>query len=102
MLGNNKNKYRIEYLSRVLDEDISRLDKKVKRILEKKIETLIETPLLGLPLRGDLAGCYKLKISKYRIIYKIYNERLVILIITIGKRDNLIVYKIAEKRMKLL
>ena len=101
MPGNNKNKYTIEYLPRVIDEDISKLDKKVKRIIEKKIETLIEAPLRGLPLRGNLAGCYKLKISKYRIIYKINNDKLLILILTIGKRENLIVYKIAESRLKL-
>ncbi len=97
MLG-NKDKYTIEYLPRVISEDIPKLDKRIKEIIRRKIEKLIEEPYLGFPLRGNLAGFYKLKVSNYRIVYKIQNDRLIILIIAIGKRDNNLVYEIAFGR----
>lgn len=97
MLG-NKRQYLIEYLAEVAAKDIPKLDYKVKNIIKRKIEKLTSEPYLGIPLRERLAGCYKLKVSKYRIIYKIYNDRLIVLVIAIGKRDDLEAYKIAEKR----
>ena len=95
----SKNKYSIEYHPKVVKDDIPKLDEKIKDIIERKIEKLIEEPHLGTALRGKLAGCYRLKISKYRIVYKVYNEKLIILVIAIGKRDNLFVNETAEKRI---
>ena len=97
----DKETYTIEYLQRVITEDIPKLDNKVKLIIQRKIEKLTNEPCLGYPLRGKLSGYYKLKISKYRVVYKIINERLIILIIAIGKRANSLIYKIAEKRIQI-
>lgn len=95
----NKDKFKTEYLPRVIQEDISKLDKHLKEIIQRKIEKLQEEPYLGFPLRGALVGCYKLKISKYRVVYRILHDRLIILVIAIGKREDLAVYKIALKRL---
>ena len=95
----NKNKFKTEYLPRVAQEDIPKLDKHLREIIQRKIEKLQEEPYLGFPLRGRLSGCYKLKISKYRVIYKILHDRLIILVIAIGKRDDLIAYKLALRRL---
>ena len=95
----NKQEYKVFYSSDVIKYDFSKLDNKVKNIIKRKIELLKYEPCLGLPLRGKLSKLYKLKVSKYRIVYEIRNEQLIIAIIAIGKRDNLFVYKLAEKRI---
>ena len=95
----SKAKYSIEYHPKVAEDDIPKLDEKIKNIIERKIIKLIEEPHFGTALRGRLIGCYRLKISKYRIVYKVYDEKLIIFVIAIGKRDNLFVYKTAEKRI---
>ncbi|MBI3590076.1 MAG: type II toxin-antitoxin system RelE/ParE family toxin [Candidatus Melainabacteria bacterium] len=95
----NKNKYLIEYLPQVINKDLLGLNKEIKDLIKRKVERLIEEPLLGFPLKGKLSGYFKLKISKYRIVYKIINDQLIILIIAIGKRDNFFVYSLAEKRI---
>ena len=95
----NKPSYKILYSSDVVKNDLPRLDDKIKVIIRKKVEKLKLEPSLGLPLRGKLAKLYKLKVSKYRILYQIDTYNLTIIIIAIGKRDNLTVYKLAEKRM---
>lgn len=91
--------YTIEYLDEVVKNDIPKLDIKVNNIIKRKIEKLSYEPHLGFPLRGNLAGCYKLKISKYRIVYKVYKNKLVILVIAIAKREKLEAYTIAGKRI---
>ncbi len=68
------NKYSIEYLLEVVERDIPKLDHKVKNIIKRKIEKLATDPNLGIPLRAKLSGCYKLKVSKYRIIYKVFKS----------------------------
>ncbi len=95
----NKSSYKILYSSDVVKNDLPRLDDRIKAIIRKKIEKLIVEPGLGLPLRGKLAKLYKLKVSKYRILYQIDNYNLTIIIIAIGKRENSMIYKLAEKRI---
>ncbi len=95
----NKSSYKILYSSDVINNDLPRLDNKIKDIIRKKIEKLKVEPDLGLPLRGKLFKLYKLKVSKYRVLYQIDNYNLMIIIIAIGKRDNSIIYKLAEKRI---
>jgi mRNA interferase RelE/StbE len=55
-------------------------------------------------LRGDLAGCYKIKLLKagVRLVYQVKDDQVVILLITVGKRADSIVYDEAKKRIKEL
>ena len=95
----NKPEYTVFYSSDVIKIDLPRLDSKLETIIKRKIEQLKYEPYLGFPLKGKLAKLYKLKVSKYRVVYEIRNNELIIVIIAIGKRDNLFVYKTAEKRI---
>ena len=98
-MSGNKSSYKILYSSDVVKNDLPKLDNKIKDIIRKKVEKLKTEPGLGLPLRGKLSKLYKLKVSKYRVLYQIDSYNLTILIIAIGKRENSIVYKSAEKRI---
>ena len=64
---------------------------------------LLEQPhILKNMLRGDLAGCYKIKLLKagVRLVYQVKDDQVVILLITVGKRSDSIVYDEAKKRIK--
>ncbi len=74
-------------------------DKNAKRFLKKlkkgeqnkilnKIKRLKENPNLGKRLSGNLFGLWKLRIDKYRILYKIIRDKLIIVILDIGYRKN--------------
>jgi mRNA interferase RelE/StbE len=54
-------------------------------------------------LRGDLAGCYKIKLLKagVRLVYQVKDDQVVILLITVGKRADSIVYDEAKKGLKI-
>lgn len=99
MHGNNP-LYQIKYSSVVVKEDIPKLDQNLQNIIRKKINKLSGSPQFGIPLRGKLSKYFKLRISKYRVVYEINHESRQILILAIGKRENLAVYEVALTRIK--
>jgi len=94
---------------RLTDEskkDFDRLDGSIKKHVLKKLILLETNPFLGKPLGNkagiDLTGYYKLYVfkKKIRIIYKIVDQKLIITIISIRKRENLAAYYLAYLRGK--
>jgi mRNA interferase RelE/StbE len=79
-------------------KDFEKLDGSIKKQILKKLILLETNPFLGKPLGNragmDLAGYYKLYAYKkrIRIVYEVKNEALIILVISIGKREDFTVY----------
>lgn len=63
-----------------------KLDRHIQKEIFKKISLLKEDPKLGKPLSGNLTGLWKLRYDKYRIIYQIRDQELIIFIMDIGHR----------------
>ena len=80
--------YKIEYLSEVVEDDIPALPKKVRMIIKNAIEKrLMLNPIeFGKPLRFSLKGHRRLRVSSYRIVYRIEIQRRVVIIIAIKHR----------------
>ena len=84
--------------------EISELDNRQKLLVLKQIKKLSLTPGNGKKLGNkqghDLTGYRKMYADrkKIRIVYKIVEEKILVQIIAIGKRDNLKVYKKAANR----
>jgi len=86
------------------EKDLSNLNNSVKKLFVKKLSQIIKNPEIG----KDLGNKNNLKLSglkkvyfdnkKYRIVYKIKENEIIIYIIAIGKRDNMKVYKEAANR----
>jgi mRNA interferase RelE/StbE len=53
-------------------------------------------------LRGDLQNTYKIKLRDvgYRLVYEVVDQRLVVIVIAIGRRDHGEAYQIAIQRIK--
>lgn len=67
-----------------------KLDPSVRNKLEKTLEKRLHNPFVdSAALSGDLAGCYKIKSksSGYRLIYKVTPSELILLVITVGRRE---------------
>lgn len=79
------------YYVRILDSairELARLDKPVGRRIVERINWLalrIDEIRLE-PLKGELAGLYKLRVGDYRVIYEILHEERIIVIHAIGHR----------------
>ena len=56
--------------------------------------------MLSAKLHGDLDDFYKIKLRTvgYRLVYEVIDYKLVVLVIAIGKRNQDIVYRNAERR----
>lgn len=97
--------YRVEFLSEAARE-FEQLDGSLKKVAAKQIDKLAERPELGEPLGKrmgiDLTGYRKIYFGKkgYRIIYEIQRQKLVILIIGIGKRERAEIYREVAQRLR--
>ncbi|RLC12030.1 MAG: addiction module toxin RelE [Deltaproteobacteria bacterium] len=98
--------YEIRYHPEVY-ADLKSLDKGVRSRVLKKIGQLAEKPLLGKPLGNkaglDLTGYRKLYVDKrrIRIVYTVEDKLLCVMVVAVGKRENLKIYKIAGQRAGL-
>ena len=66
-----------------------RLDEKSAAILNEGIESLKNNPFYGRNikrLKGDLEGKFRLRIGKYRVVYRVEKAEKIIIIEDIGRR----------------
>ncbi len=78
--------YQIVFPKRA-EKDINKIDKKYKPRIIAALFDLKEDPFLGKLLKGKLKGLYFLRIYPYRIIYKVYRKKLLIIVIRIAHRQ---------------
>lgn len=81
-----------------------KLDHDIKRQVVRKLEQLRENPRVSSSRLAGLSDCYKIKLRSkgYRVIYQVVDDRLVIVVIAAGKRDDGKddVYSMAALRLK--
>jgi mRNA interferase RelE/StbE len=83
--------YRLE-ISKPAQNDLSKLDKKVLVAVRTRLVRLSETAdeINHLPLKGPFAGLYKLRVyGKYRVIYDLQRDKQIIVVVRVGKRDDI-------------
>ena len=67
------------------------LKKTISNYLNNKILNLKHPKDLGKPLKYDYIGLWRYRVEKHRIVCRIEEDRLVVLVLKISKRDS--VYK---------
>jgi mRNA interferase RelE/StbE len=94
-------KYRLKFLPAALDE-WNALDGSVKAVLKKLLKKRLEQPRVpGAELHGDLSDCYKIKLRKqgYRLVYRVEDDVLVVLVLAVAKREDMAAYRAAIERL---
>ncbi len=92
--------YNIEFHTLALKE-WKKLDHSIQLQFKKQLEKRIADPHVATArLHGDLDNFYKIKLKSlgYRLVYEVIDQKLVILIIAIGKRNRFEVYENAQRR----
>ena len=92
--------YSLEFHELALKE-WKKLDGSIKTQLHKALAKRLRRPHLpSARLRGDLQNTYKIKLRDvgYRLVYEVIDQRLVVLVIAIGRRDHDEAYQSAVKR----
>jgi len=94
--------WKIKIHSLVIEEDFKKINKKTRAIILKTIykKLSIAPEKYGSPLRNPLKGYWKLKISHYRVIYRIEKNTIKVLVLKVGMRRDAEVYKEMLQRIK--
>jgi mRNA-degrading endonuclease RelE of RelBE toxin-antitoxin system len=83
--------YAIEYLETVVKNDIPALPHSIRPLIRRAIEQrLVVDPLgFGKPLRYSLKGHRRLRVSDYRIVYRIDTHAHIVVIVGIKHRKDI-------------
>ena len=65
---------------------IRKLDPEIRRRVRSALSTLAEEPERGKPLQLTLKGLRSWRTGDYRIIYRVIEDRIEILVVTVGHR----------------
>jgi mRNA interferase RelE/StbE len=72
------------------EKEFAKLSSSIQREIAAYIEKLIilkDPSVRGKGLRGNKSGLWRYRVGKYRLICKIEEQRLVIFVIRVAKRD---------------
>lgn len=80
---------------------MKKIDTSHQKIIFKTIRKKLQTDpeKYGEPLRGELTGYWKLKVTDYRVIYTIKAEAVLVKVIKVGARRDFEVYQEMIKRI---
>ncbi|NTW16923.1 MAG: type II toxin-antitoxin system RelE/ParE family toxin [Syntrophaceae bacterium] len=93
--------YSLEFRESALKE-WKKLDGGIREQFKKKLTERLERPRVESARLSDMPDCYKIKLKNagYRLVYQVDDNRIIVTVVAVGKRENLIIYRVAEKRVK--
>lgn len=80
---------KVSYLDSV-EEDLKKLDKSTVRKILSRVESYLacDPKELGKPLKGEFQGYWRYRWGDYRVIYKISEREVLILVLRISNRKD--------------
>jgi mRNA interferase RelE/StbE len=92
--------YKLEFLPSAFKE-WEKLGGNVREQFRKKLEERLTNPRIASAKLRELPDCYKIKLrgAGYRLVYRVEDERVVVTVIAVGRRERNLVYKAAAGRV---
>ena len=92
--------YKLEFLASAA-KDWRKLDSSVQSQFEKKLREHLAHPHVVASRLRELRNCYKIKLLKsgFRLIYRVDDDRVLVIVIAVGKREGNEAYESAAKRL---
>lgn len=92
--------YELEFKASALKE-WRKLDSSIKEQFKKRLAERLESPHVISARLSGLPDCYKIKLRDigYRLVYQVVDDRLLVVVITVGRRDHDLVYQLARGRV---
>lgn len=76
------------FLTQEAKRQLQYLDRRYQKALAQALQRLGENPKIGTALRRELKGKFKLRVSRYRIIFQFDHQEKKIWIVTIDHRKD--------------
>ncbi|MDV7210195.1 type II toxin-antitoxin system RelE family toxin [Azotobacter beijerinckii] len=91
--------YSLEFLPSALKE-WEKLGHTVREQLKKKLRERLDLPRVPADALREMPNHYKIKLraSGYRLVYRVEDERVVVVVVAVGKRERGVVYERAKGR----
>ena len=92
--------YFLDFDERALKE-WRKLGSTVREQLKNKLAEVLESPRIDANKLRGMHDCYKIQLrsSGYRLVYQVIDEKVVVFVISVGKRERSEVYSEAVKRI---
>jgi len=93
--------YKLVFLKKSKKE-WNKLNAPIREQLKKKLKKRLENPRVPHDKLSGFQHVYKMKLrsSGYRLVYEVVDEKVIVLVLSIGKREGDTAYKEAKKRME--
>lgn len=90
--------YELEFMPSALRQ-WNKLDKSIKEQFKTKIAKCLKNPKIAKNRLSGYDDVYKIKLKAagYRLAYQVIDDRLVILVLAVAKRENDKIYKLLDK-----
>ncbi|CAA6808255.1 MAG: RelE/StbE replicon stabilization toxin [uncultured Sulfurovum sp.] len=88
------------------EKELEKLNRSVQILFTKTLKKILKSPELGIDLGNknnlNLSGLKKMYFEhkRYRVVYQILDDEVIIHLIAIGKRDKMEVYEKAGERVE--
>jgi len=88
------------------EKELEKLNRSVQILFTKTLKKILKSPELGIDLGNrnnlNLSGLKKMYFDhkRYRVVYQVLEEEILIHLIAIGKRDKMEVYEKAGERVE--
>ena len=91
--------YSLEFLPSALKE-WEKLGHTVREQMKKKLRERLELPRVPADALREMPNHYKIKLraSGYRLVYRVEDERVVVVVVAVGKRERGAAYEKAKER----
>lgn len=91
--------YSLEFLPSA-HKEWNKLGHTLREQFKKKLAERLEVPRIPADALHGLPDCHKIKLkaSGYRLVYQVIEERVVVCVVAVGKRERGTVYEQARKR----
>ena len=93
--------YYLEYMPKALKK-WNKLDISIKKQFYKKLQERVKNPKVQKDKLSGYSDIYKIKLrsSGFRLLYEVQDEQIVVLVLSVGKRENNKIYEHLEDILK--
>jgi mRNA interferase RelE/StbE len=88
--------YRLLFKADALKE-WKKLGNNIRNQFEKKLRERLHNPRVVSAQLSGMPDCYKIKLKAagYRIVYRVDDDRIVVIVVAVGRRDRNLIYRVA-------
>ena len=92
--------YSLEFKESALKE-WCKLDSSIKEQFKKRLAERLESPRIESARLSGMPDCYKIKLrsAEFRLGYQVFDDRVVVVVVAVGKREHNLVYRLAQERV---